>query len=116
MTRPLAVVLNPQAGGGSARRAWPALERELTRRGLSFERIEEKSGDAALTRVLALPPDVAVLAVGGDGTVGALLPAVVGTGRPLGIVPLVVVDRLWAERWRRRVQPAEPDRTVSQPG
>jgi hypothetical protein len=35
---------------------------------------------------------------------------------PLGIVPLVVVDRLWAERWRRRVQPAEPDRTVSQPG
>ncbi|WP_295817330.1 diacylglycerol kinase family protein [uncultured Deinococcus sp.] len=88
MTRPLAVVLNPQAGGGSARRAWPALERELTRRGLSFERIEEKSGDAALTRVLALPPDVAVLAVGGDGTVGALLPAVVGTGRPLGIVPL----------------------------
>lgn len=88
MTRRYAVVLNPQAGGGSARRAWPELERELTRRGLTFELIEEASGDAALQRVLSLPPDMAILAVGGDGTVGALLPAVVGTGRPLGIVPL----------------------------
>ncbi|GHF30209.1 YegS/Rv2252/BmrU family lipid kinase [Deinococcus metalli] len=88
MTRPYAVVLNPRAGGGSARRAWPDVQRELERRGLTYTLIEEASGDAALARVAALPIDVAVLAVGGDGTVGALLPAVVGTGRPLGIVPL----------------------------
>ncbi|GGR44735.1 diacylglycerol kinase [Deinococcus seoulensis] len=84
----LAVVLNPNAGGGLALRSWPRLQRELTARGLSHELIREDSGDAALTRLRALPPGTAVMAVGGDGTVGALLPALVGTQRPLAIVPL----------------------------
>lgn len=86
--RRYAVVLNPHAGGGLALRRWPELERELTRRSLSFELIREDTGSAALARLQTLPPEVAVLAVGGDGTVGALLPALVGTGRALGIVPL----------------------------
>ncbi|WP_369409524.1 diacylglycerol/lipid kinase family protein [Deinococcus arboris] len=85
---PLAVVLNPQAGGGLALREWPRLEAELQRRGLAYTLIHEESGEAALARVAALPADMAVMAVGGDGTVGALLSAVVGTGRPLAIVPL----------------------------
>ncbi|WP_231557263.1 diacylglycerol kinase family protein [Deinococcus sp. YIM 77859] len=83
-----AAVLNPNAGRGLAARVWPRLEAELYARGLSFEPITEPSGSAALARVGALPPDVGILAVGGDGTVGALLPALVGTGRALGIVPL----------------------------
>lgn len=83
-----AAVLNPTAGRGLARRVWPELEAELRVRRLPFELIREASGAAALARVQTLPPEVAVLAVGGDGTVGALLPALVGTGRPLGIVPL----------------------------
>lgn len=33
---------------------------------------------------------------------------------PLGIIPLVVVDRLLTERWRR-AQRADPHRTLSQP-
>lgn len=86
--RRYALVLNPHAGGGLALRLWPDLERELRRRNLPFELIREETGAAALARVLALPPDVAVLSVGGDGTVGALLPAIVGTGRPLGLIPL----------------------------
>ncbi|PTA69885.1 diacylglycerol/lipid kinase family protein [Deinococcus arcticus] len=85
---PLAVVLNPRAGRGLAAREWPRLQRELQARGLEHTLIQEESGEAALARVQALPPDVAVMAVGGDGTVGALLGAVVGTGRPLAIVPL----------------------------
>ncbi|MBZ9711993.1 diacylglycerol/lipid kinase family protein [Deinococcus multiflagellatus] len=85
---PLAVVLNPQAGRGLAAREWPRLQRELQARGLQHTVIQEASGEAALARVQALPPEVAVMAVGGDGTVGALLGAVVGTGRPLAIVPL----------------------------
>jgi diacylglycerol kinase family enzyme len=88
----LAVVLNPHAGGGLALRAWPRLEAELVRRGCSFQVIREDSGAAALARVQALPPGVAVLAVGGDGTVGALLPALLSRpdtpGRPLAVVPL----------------------------
>ncbi|WP_051517296.1 diacylglycerol/lipid kinase family protein [Deinococcus phoenicis] len=80
--------MNPAAGRGLARREWPRLEAELRARRLPFELISEPGGEAALARVQALPAEVAVLAVGGDGTVGALLPALVGTGRPLGIVPL----------------------------
>ncbi|MFN4251438.1 diacylglycerol/lipid kinase family protein [Deinococcus sp.] len=84
----LAVVLNPNAGGGLALHSWPRLERELHARHLSHELIREPSGEAALARLRALPPGTAVMAVGGDGTVGALLPALVGTQRPLAIVPL----------------------------
>ncbi|OLV18080.1 diacylglycerol/lipid kinase family protein [Deinococcus marmoris] len=89
---PLAVVLNPNAGGGLAMREWPRLEAELKRRGQPYELILEDSGEDALARIQALPPRIAVLAVGGDGTVGALLPALVSVpkrqGRPLAVVPL----------------------------
>lgn len=84
----LAAVLNPAAGRGLAGRTWPRLEAELRARGLSCTLIREEDGAAALAQIAALPPEVAVLSVGGDGTVGALLPAFVGTGRPLCIVPL----------------------------
>lgn len=83
-----AVVLNLNAGRGLAAREWPRLAAELRARHLPFEVICEPSGPAALARVQALPLDVAVLAVGGDGTVGALLPAFAFTNRPLGLVPL----------------------------
>src|SRR6476620_11723380 len=86
--RTYAVVLNPQAGGGAAARAWPSLRVELEARGLPYVLIQEPSGEAALARVKDLEADMAVLAVRGDRTVGALLPAIVGTGRPLGILPL----------------------------
>ncbi|CAM4020368.1 diacylglycerol/lipid kinase family protein [Deinococcus frigens] len=89
---PLAVVLNPNAGGGLALREWPRLEAELRRRDQPFELILEDSGEDALARIQALPPRIGVLAVGGDGTVGALLPALVSVpkrqGRPLAVVPL----------------------------
>ena len=89
MTRPpLAVVLNPHAGRGLALRAWPRLERELRARDLAFESVIVQSAAEALARVAALPGGRPVLAVGGDGTVHALLPALIGTDRPLGSVPL----------------------------
>lgn len=106
--RRYAVVLNPHAGRGLASREWPRLEGELLARRFDFELISAGSGADALARVQALPPEVAVMAVGGDGTVGALLPALIGRhvgesrpdqrsadqasdayqGRPLAIVPL----------------------------
>lgn len=84
----LAVVLNPNAGGGLAAREWPRLRAELERRGLRHTLIQEENAALALARVQALPAGTALMAVGGDGTVGALLPAVVGTGRTLAILPL----------------------------
>jgi len=82
------VVLNPNAGGGLAAREWPRLRAELERRGLRHTLIQEENAGLALARVQALPAGTALMAVGGDGTVGALLPAVVDTGRPLAILPL----------------------------
>lgn len=82
------MVLNPNAGGGLAAREWPRLRAELERSGLRHTLIQEQNAALALARVQALPEDTALMAVGGDGTVGALLPAVVDTGRPLAILPL----------------------------
>ncbi|MFB9992617.1 diacylglycerol/lipid kinase family protein [Deinococcus oregonensis] len=87
--RRYAVVLNPHAGRGLASREWPRLEGELQARRFDFELISAGSGADALARVEALAPEIAVMAVGGDGTVGALLPALIGKqGRPVAIVPL----------------------------
>ncbi len=84
----LAVVLNPQAGRGLALREWPRLEAALSGRGLPYQWLAAASAEDALSRVAALPPGAAVLAVGGDGTVSNLLPALVNTGRAVGVVPL----------------------------
>lgn len=85
---PFAVVLNTQAGRGLAGREWPRLRGELEAQGIAYKLIEAASGAEALAQVQALPPEQPLMAVGGDGTVGALLPALVGTGRPLALVPL----------------------------
>lgn len=83
-----AFVLNPGAGRGLAGRSWPALERELHARGIAHRMVVAGSAAEALAQVAALPEGEGVVAVGGDGTIHGLLPAVMGTGRPLGIVPL----------------------------
>lgn len=82
------MILNPLAGRGLAAREWPRLEGELQARQIPFELITTGSGAAALARVRSLPSEQPVMAVGGDGTIGALLPALVNTGRQLAIVPL----------------------------
>lgn len=83
---PLNVVLNRTAGRGLAAREWPRLARELALRDLAYHLYDagpQAARDPALQA--ARGP---VLAVGGDGTVQALLPLLVGTARPLGTVPL----------------------------
>ena len=86
--RVYAVVLNAQAGRGLALREWPRLKAELERRHLRYTLVQEADGAAALARVQALAPGTAVMALGGEGTVRALLPALVDTGRPLAVIPL----------------------------
>lgn len=83
-----AVVLNKAAGRGLAARQWPQLQAALAARSIEYELLETASAHEAVERVLALPQGVAVMAVGGDGTVTGLLPAVVNTGRALATIPL----------------------------
>ncbi|WP_424951118.1 diacylglycerol/lipid kinase family protein [Deinococcus sp.] len=85
---PFAVVLNPQAGRGLAGREWPRLERELRARALPYHLVRAAGGPEACAALGVLPPEMAALAVGGDGTAHALLPELVRSGRALGLVPL----------------------------
>lgn len=83
-------VVNKAAGGGRAARRWPEVAARAGARGQGYEVVftEPQTHSRLLERVGSLPPDTAVVAVGGDGTTRSLLPALVGSGRPLGIVPL----------------------------
>lgn len=83
-------VVNPAAGGGRAARRWPEVAERLAERGLEFDVVftQPHCQDEPLRLIRSLPADTAVVAVGGDGTTRSLLPALVGTGRPLGLIPL----------------------------
>ncbi len=86
--RRYAVVLNAQAGRGLALREWPRLEQAMQARGMAYQLISASSGPEACAVLAGLPPDVAALAVGGDGTAHGLLPELTRSGRALGLVPL----------------------------
>ncbi len=82
-------VVNPVAGGGRSGRRWPEVSARLSARGLEYEVIFTQPHQGELLKqICSLPPDTAVVAVGGDGTTRSLLPALVGSGRSLGVVPL----------------------------
>ena len=82
------VVLNAQAGRGLAARKWPELKTELEKRSIPFTLLQTATPEEARERVLHLPPTAPIMTVGGEGTVAAILPALVGTQRPLAIIPL----------------------------
>lgn len=83
----LAVVLNPHAGSGRAQREWPRLRGELEAYGLRYCLIQQDCPAAALAAVRALPPEWSVATVGGDGTIAAVLPALIEQQRPLLVLP-----------------------------
>ena len=86
--RRYAVVLNAQAGRGLALREWPRLEQAMQARGMTYQLVSASSGPEACAALADLSPDVAALAVGGDGTAHGLLPELTRSGRALGLVPL----------------------------
>ena len=86
-------VVNPSAGGGRARKAWPGLATRLRAGGLEFdEAVTSRPGDAARVAREAAGRHRVVVAVGGDGTVNevvnGLLALDAGTRPRLGVVPL----------------------------
>ncbi|HEY4996768.1 MAG TPA: diacylglycerol kinase family protein, partial [Solirubrobacteraceae bacterium] len=89
LDRPVCLLVNPAAGGGKAARLAPAVEHALRGHGLKLRR--EDTRDLEHARELAVTAASAgeiVLALSGDGLLGALADAL--RGRPdavLGILP-----------------------------
>src|SRR3954447_13086575 len=88
MDRRVALIVNPVAGGGRARKRLPPAEAELRALGIDFHREETSS----LINAEQLARDAtatgeAVFTLGGDGLVGAVAGALAETGTPLGVLP-----------------------------
>jgi YegS/Rv2252/BmrU family lipid kinase len=73
MPRPVALLVNPSAGGGRALRALPAVESELARLGVTFrvERTQSLLHACALATTAAAMGEV-VVPFSGDGVIGAV--------------------------------------------
>ena len=98
-TNRLFAIVNPAAGGCAAAAVREALERHLAD-GETFREIhetgpEDRPGD--LAREACGRGFDTVVAAGGDGTVSAVANGLVGTGVPLGIIPLGTANVLARE-------------------
>jgi YegS/Rv2252/BmrU family lipid kinase len=86
--RPLAVIVNPAAGGGRALKALPAIRAELDRLGTDYRVIETASAEHAREEaVAAATAGVKVAALGGDGLISTVAGDLCGTETPLAILP-----------------------------
>jgi YegS/Rv2252/BmrU family lipid kinase len=86
--RRVVVIVNPSAGGGTAGRRLPEVERALTARGVSFHVEPTTSLEHAIELGLAAADAGEVAAaMGGDGLVGAVAGALRYTDGILGILP-----------------------------
>src|ERR1700681_3251461 len=88
MTRTFCLVVNPAAGGGRSRRLLPVVTGVLDAAGATHQVCASASLEHAkeLATAAAGRGDV-VVAVGGDGMVGALAGAVAAAGGVFGIIP-----------------------------
>lgn len=85
------VVLNPAAGRGRARRAWPGVAQRLRAAGLAFEVAETSAPGEGMRHAERAAHDYdAVIAAGGDGTVHEVVNGLMRAGgsAALGILPL----------------------------
>jgi YegS/Rv2252/BmrU family lipid kinase len=87
--RPVALLVNPSAGGGRALKALPAVEAELTRLGVPF-RVERTQSIRHAHELATAAADAGEVAVplSGDGLVGAVASALRGReGAVMGVLP-----------------------------
>jgi YegS/Rv2252/BmrU family lipid kinase len=98
-TRKLFVILNPGSGTFSAEAVHEALERHFSCGDgtCHVHQLTDADDLAALARSAAGRGVEAVVAAGGDGTVSAVAGGLVGSGVPLGILPLGTANVLARE-------------------
>ncbi|WP_027007447.1 diacylglycerol/lipid kinase family protein [Conexibacter woesei] len=89
MPRPLALLVNPSAGGGRALKALPAVEAELQRLGLTYRVVQTESvRHAKELAVAAAAAGETVVPLSGDGLVGAVAAALRHhDGALMGVLP-----------------------------
>jgi YegS/Rv2252/BmrU family lipid kinase len=86
--RPLAVIVNPAAGGGRALKALPAIRAELDRLGADYRVVETTSADHARKEATAAAAaGTKVAGLGGDGLLGTIAGDLCGSDVPLAILP-----------------------------
>lgn len=81
------ILLNPHAASGRAQRLAAPIEAWARSHPARVRVHVARSIDDALSALRALPPAGRVAAVGGDGTIHKLLPALIERGHVLGVVP-----------------------------
>lgn len=82
------LIANPAAGRGKAKAAVREAEARFRVRGASFD-LELTTGPRQAGEIArrSLSGFDAIVAIGGDGTVNEIMPALVHSGKPLGIIP-----------------------------
>lgn len=82
-------IVNPTAGRGQTGVIWQELARELDTRKVSYRAIlTTRQGEATeIAQKSATRDDVAIVAVGGDGTITEVVNGMVGSPSYLGIIP-----------------------------
>ena len=86
--QPLALLVNPSAGGGRTRDLLPRVEAELDKRRIVFRVEQTTSIEGAVGEALrAADAREVPVVMSGDGLLGAVGGALAGTGTPMGIIP-----------------------------
>ncbi|MDH4179445.1 MAG: diacylglycerol kinase family protein, partial [Armatimonadota bacterium] len=96
------MVANPHAAGGRGRVSLDQIRRRLSAAGLDAQLVEA-AGHAEVAPALGdalrheSPEQVRVIVAGGDGTINAALPALIGTSFPMAVLPVGSVNVLARE-------------------
>ena len=83
-----ALLVNPSAGSGRAMKRLPAIEAEMQRREMAYRIVETTGIEHGCREAVAAAGDGEIpVVVSGDGLIGKVGGALVGSGAPLGVLP-----------------------------